>query len=114
MEAVGRYPELMLAARERTPESYWTGTITANLVDEEDLKIAWMYTSEREGDVSVLDIHYMVGSPAGIEQFTEVHHIGLFTQREYLDALADAGFRADFDPDGLFRRGLYIAQSERR
>ena len=31
MEAVGRYPELMLAARERTPESYWTSLRYFNL-----------------------------------------------------------------------------------
>src|SRR5687768_7712999 len=37
-----------------SPEKYWTGTITANFVDQPDLKIAWMYTSEREVDVSVL------------------------------------------------------------
>ncbi|MFV9507933.1 MAG: class I SAM-dependent DNA methyltransferase, partial [Oscillochloridaceae bacterium umkhey_bin13] len=32
-----------------SPESYWVGRVTANFVDQPDLKIAWMYISEREG-----------------------------------------------------------------
>src|SRR5581483_4269814 len=27
-----------------TPQTYWTGTITANHVDEPDFKLTWMYT----------------------------------------------------------------------
>ncbi len=92
-----------------TPEAYWTGTITANHVDEPDLKIAWMYTSEREGDVSVLDIHYMVGRPAGIESFGERHEIGLFTEGQQLEALRDTGLEARHETGGPFGRGLYVA-----
>src|SRR5918997_320026 len=44
-----------------SPESYWTGTITANFVDEPNLKIAWMYTSDvPEERVAALDINYLV------------------------------------------------------
>lgn len=92
-----------------TPEAYWTGTITANQVDEKDLKIAWMYTSEREGSLSVLDIHYLIGRPTGIECVRERQELGLFTEEQHLDAFRAAGLEARFEPEGLFGRGLYVA-----
>ena len=54
-----------------TPDDYWVGVITANHVDQPDLKIAWMYVGERERDIAVLDIHYLGGRPEGVETFRE-------------------------------------------
>ena len=96
-----------------TPESYWTGTITSNRADTEDVKIAWMYTSEREGSLSVLDLHYLVGRSTGVEYFSEVQKLGLFTREQHLDALHDAGLEARLDAKGPFGRGLYLAWEAR-
>jgi ubiquinone/menaquinone biosynthesis C-methylase UbiE len=93
-----------------TPDRYWTDTITANFVNEYQLKLAWMYTSKRVENVSVLEIHYMVGTPDGVEEFTETHEIGLFTHEEYLEAMTEAGLRGEFYSETTFGRGLYIGQ----
>jgi SAM-dependent methyltransferase len=92
-----------------TPEAYWTGTITANHAEQGALTIAWMNTSERERDLSVLDIHYLVGRPTGIRTLHERQELGLFTERQQLDALSDAGLEARHDSHGPFGRGLYVA-----
>ena len=94
-----------------TPETYRTGTITANFVNDPEVKIVWMYTSNRHDRIAVLDIHYMVGTPAGVDQFTEVHELGLFTVDEYKRSFTEVGLTVDHDPVGLFNRGLYIGSS---
>jgi hypothetical protein len=68
-----------------------------------------MYTSEREGDLSVLDIHYLVGRPTGVRTFHERQELGLFTERQQLDALNDAGLEARHESDTPLGRGLYVA-----
>ncbi|MBA3496241.1 MAG: class I SAM-dependent methyltransferase [Gemmatimonadales bacterium] len=93
-----------------TPESFWTGTVTTNFADAPDLKIVWMYTSTREDRVAILDMHYLIGRPSGVEHFTERQELGLFTHEEYLAGIRDAGLEPEHDPVGLFRRGLYIGR----
>jgi ubiquinone/menaquinone biosynthesis C-methylase UbiE len=92
------------------PENYWVGRVTANFVDQHDIKIAWMYISEIENKVSVFDINYLVGTNTGIEYFTERHEMGLFTHEEYQDAFHRVGFDAKYDPKGLFGRGMYMGK----
>jgi hypothetical protein len=61
-----------------------------------------------EGNVAILDFHYLVATAEGIEHFTERHELGLFTEEEYLAAFAQAGLEARHDREWLGGRGMYI------
>ena len=92
-----------------SPERYWTGRITTHFVDDPELKIASMYTNDPpENQISILNIHYLVGTPAGIERFEERHELGLFTDEEYISAFEKVNLNAFRDEQGLFGRGLFI------
>jgi SAM-dependent methyltransferase len=92
-----------------SPDNYWREHVAVNVVDEPERKIVWMYNHAGGEDLSVFDIHYLVGTPAGVEHFTERHEMGLFTSGQYQDAFTGAGLTVEFDPDGLAGRGLYLA-----
>lgn len=91
-----------------TPGVYQTGGVHAQFVDQPDLKIARMNISEVDGRVSVIDFHYLVATPQGIEHFTECHELGLFFHDEYLGAFVASGLDVVYDAQGLMGRGLYI------
>lgn len=97
-----------------SPEQYWKDKIVANFVEEPDLKIAWMYAHEMEGSMSVANIHYLVGTPQGVDHFTERHEMGLFTHEQYLGAFEKAGLDVDYDASGLFGRGMYVARFKKQ
>lgn len=91
-----------------SPEKWHEGTLHAEFVDKPDLKIARMNVSGRKGNISIIDFHFLVATPGGIESFNELHEIGLFTQEEYLESFKKAGLETSFDPKGITDRGLYI------
>ena len=93
-----------------SPETYWVGKVTANFVDEPELKIAWMYTSEIKENISIFDINFLIGTPQGIHHFTERHEMGLFSHEQYLKAFRQTGMDVIYDEKGLFGRGIYIGE----
>lgn len=91
-----------------TPEAFEGGKPFALFVDETDLKIASMDVPEVDGRISVITFHYLVATEDGVENFTELHRLGLFADEEYMDAFEDAGLEVEHDPVGLMGRGLYV------
>ena len=96
-----------------TPEVWVADRPHLLSVDEPDLKIARMTISGREGRLAIMNFEYLIGTPAGIEAFSERHAAALFTDEEYRQAFAAAGLSVEHDPEGLIGRGLYVAQRTR-
>jgi SAM-dependent methyltransferase len=91
------------------PDVYESGRPWMHVVDEPDLKVVRMNVSDKRDGLAVLDFHYLVATPDGMEYFTEKHEVGLFTHREYLDAFLKAGLETVHDREGLMmRRGMYV------
>jgi len=94
------------------PDKFRAGSITQNVVDDADLKVAWMYVARREGNVSVFDIHYLVGTHNGVSHFRDEQVLGLFRDEEYLEALAAAGLSLlAHHENGLHGYGLYLCRN---
>ena len=91
------------------PDAYEEGHIGLLTVDDPTLKVVRMNTSKREGDVSVMDFDYLVGTPERVEHFRETHRLGLFSDEQYRDALVAAGLEL-LAGDDLMGRGLYVAR----
>jgi ubiquinone/menaquinone biosynthesis C-methylase UbiE len=89
-------------------EEFHAGGIHTVFVDQPNLKIARMNISEVKDNLSILNFHYLVATPQGVNYFTENLILGLFSPAEYLAAFRQAGLEVIHDPQGLTGRGLYI------
>jgi ubiquinone/menaquinone biosynthesis C-methylase UbiE len=93
-----------------TPEQWHAGHPHMLAIDEPDLKIARVSLSEREGRMAILNFTYVVGTPQGVEVFTERHEAVLATDDEYREAFGAAGLDVECDEQGLMGRGLWIGR----
>jgi SAM-dependent methyltransferase len=91
------------------PDDWQTGHVAGLFVEQPELKIARMNVAGRDGNVSIVDFHYLVATPDGVEHFTELHELGLFSVDQYLEAFRAAGLEPEHDPQGPMGRGLYVA-----
>lgn len=80
----------------------------ASVVDRPDMTVVRMIDWVREGNVVTSTFHYLVGTASGVEHFTEVHEMGLFTDEEHCAAFTAAGMVVTYDEQGLMGRGLYV------
>jgi ubiquinone/menaquinone biosynthesis C-methylase UbiE len=89
-------------------EKYETGGLYTLVTREPDVQIARMNVSERDGELAILDFHYLIGTNEGVEYTRDRHELGLFADADYESAFRRAGLAVEHDPEGLIGRGLYI------
>ena len=91
-----------------TPDAWKTDTLHGLFIDEPDLKLARINTSQVIDGLSVFDLHHLIGTPEGVEHIVEHHEMGLWTVAEMTAAFEAAGLGTRYDPEGITGRGLYI------
>jgi SAM-dependent methyltransferase len=91
-----------------SPDQWEPGHLDSTVVDEPDLKVVRMVLSGPAESPMTMSFNYLVGTPEGIDHFTEEHEVGLFTDQEHRDAFRAAGLEAEYDAEGLMGRGLFI------
>jgi ubiquinone/menaquinone biosynthesis C-methylase UbiE len=94
-----------------TPNQWNPGRVSMTEVDKPDLKIVRMSHSGQKGNISTIEFQYLIGISKGIQHHVEIHELGLFTHKEYVDAFKSAGLKVKHDAEGLDGRGLYIGTS---
>jgi hypothetical protein len=89
-------------------ETFKPGTVHGMFIDQPNFKLARINTSRVEGQLSIMDMHHLVGTPDGVEHFVEHLELAMFTRDEYVEAFRRAGLSVTHEPEGLMGRGLYI------
>ena len=89
--------------RDERPGTTGAGTDT--------VKIGRMWVAKRRGDLSIMDMHYLIAEQGGeVKHFIDRHELGLFDHGKTLRYLREAGLRGKFLKDGLQpERGLFVA-----
>jgi len=92
------------------PADWVVGKASAHSSVGEHAAAARVMLSGREGDVSTIDMHYVIATLDGIEHVAEQHRLGLFTAQQYRDAVEATGMRYARE-EGLTGRGLHVGIS---
>lgn len=91
------------------PEQFQPGRIHRVAPEEKDgVSLCRMVASRRDGDDVLLDMHYLIGTPAGVEHLHETHETTMFSKEVLTAALDGVGFDVTWDDEGLIGRGLFV------
>ena len=93
-----------------TPDAWQSGGQFIHSGKLSDGLVCRMSHSGQEGNLSVLQLHYLRGSVRGIEHFNERMELALFTREEMTAAFDAAAMEVTYESEGLMGRGLYVAR----
>jgi len=97
-----------------TEDVFSVGLPFMDTYEDEDVKIARLNVSMKEGNVSILEMHYLIAErDKGVKHYVGRHEIGLFGTDRTLELMRAAGFQASYTTEGTpSTRGLYIGVLE--
>ncbi len=90
------------------PDQWVAGHVQVLNQEADGLHLVRMTTSRVDESQSILEMHYLVGSPSGIEHLIETHRLTLFSSAEYESAFLSSHLTFEFDLDGPTGRGALI------
>lgn len=90
------------------PDEWNEGRVSAETpVNDGSRSLVRMATSRRDGNVAILDMHYLSGRGSKVSYSHEQLDIGLFTWDQLLEAFEEAGLTdLTVDTEGLIGRGM--------
>jgi SAM-dependent methyltransferase len=92
------------------PGKLTPGPSTLRRAETAAFRVERTATTELDFGISRLRFDYTVESAEGVDHFSEVHELGLFTEEETLLAFNAAGLDAQHEAASSTHRGLYIAR----
>ena len=92
------------------PDTWKGSRASSQAVVGDEVVAARVVVSGREGEVSTIEMHYLLATVDGVEHIEEVHRMGLFTGDQYRAAVEAAGLRYE-RADGLTGRGIHMGIS---
>lgn len=95
------------------PEQFHAGRPHLQLGDDDpDLKIVRASVSRVEGDVAVMDMHWMIARrDQGVQYFVDTHRLWLCPHDLLREIFEDAGFEAHLSTEGFMKdRGMLVGR----
>jgi SAM-dependent methyltransferase len=87
-----------------TKSTFWAGIPGMTTYDGDDFKIARLNTTKVEGDLSIMEMHYLIAERDGdIKHFVDIHELGLFETDKTLELMAKASLLSEFLKDGFMK-----------
>lgn len=97
------------------PSTFRPGTLHLRQHEDPRLTVLRLAFSQRRGNLSRIQYHFLIGRPGRGIQYHRVTDVGLLLpRREHLELMRRAGFPARFLSDGFMpRRGLFVGSKAR-
>jgi ubiquinone/menaquinone biosynthesis C-methylase UbiE len=98
-----------------TRAAYHVGSPHITTHDGEHVKIARVAVSQAKGNLSIIDMHYLIAEQdKPVKHFLDRHELGLFETDEVLCIMKETGLKAKFRKNGLLRdRGIFVGVKPR-